>query len=248
MIHLSLGKLGSGKTLTQVRRIAMDKSNMKYYSNIKIDSPNAILLKTSMIIQTEVVGEKKKKNGEINPIVNKTFNKQFWVNVPKPISVVIDEIGQISNSRRSMSKTNIIINTWLVSLRRALGGLEYGQGDLVLIAQDIMQVDKLIRDLSVNIIYNISHWVKKCQKCGYGVYETSEMPEFMSVCRRCKSIELKKERLSIQLFYFNSVSSYNAWKIAGYRTYYKNEIIHDAHKYWNLYDTLQWDNLFEDEY
>ncbi len=74
------------------------------------------------------------------------------------------------------------------------------------------------------------------------------MPEPSFYCLRCGSSRLKVFGHIIEVWKFSTMLDYQAWSEWGNETFYRNYYIHDIVKVFPRYDTLQWDNLFEDYY
>lgn len=246
MIRISLGNIGSGKTVSEVREIALN-SHIKTYSNIITKLRHQKDINAGMIVKKELIDTKKKKDGSLIPVYRETLNTDFWKEIPKPINIVLDEAHSIINARRSMSKVNIIVTDWLALIRRILGSVE-GFGNLTFITQLPNRIDTIARDMATNVRYHICHYKKICKKCNLVWSETSEHPEQLYKCLRCNSYNIKKFDHKIEIFCFTSVNDYETWKNYNVKTWYKHYIINDIGKYFHLYDTLQWENLFSDLY
>ena len=133
-IRIVIGNVGSGKTATSVLDMLNNTHGRKTYSNIQTTLPNQIDIDPSMIIKSEVVDTKvNKKTGEAIPVKEFSLNMDYWKGIKEPIDVVIDEAHSVLNSRRSMSKVNIILTDWMALIRRILGSNDSGHGELVLI-------------------------------------------------------------------------------------------------------------------
>ena len=234
MIRISLGNVGSGKTASEVRELFFDRSKRMTYTNIETSLKNCITLKPEMIIIKKPVGKK----------IIYDVNVEFWKNAKKPINVVIDEAHNIIDSRNSMSRLNRAVTAWQSAIRRVLGESEGDYGELVYITQLLDSVDVRTRDLCTQFRYHICHYMKTCEKCSYIWKENSEMPEKRKSCQYCGNFQLKKSNFTIEILRFSSQDEFNAWKIDRQKTYYARYYVSDIEKYFNLYDTLQWTNLF----
>jgi len=248
MIRISLGKVGSGKTACEVREMALCKTNRVYYSNIKTSIKSNIVLQPEMIIKKELVGEKKKKSGDLEPVYDLKLNVDFWKGKHENASVILDEAHSIMNSRRSMHKANILITDWLALIRRVLGESESGAGELVLITQLPYRLDTIARDMANEIRYHVCHYQKKCLDCGTNWRENSEMPERLFECPNCHSINICKFNHQIEIRHFSNLNNYEQWNLFGKKSYFKWYIITDIENYFPLYNTLQWDNMFNNLY
>lgn len=219
------------------------------YSNVFTKKmPWVRKLLPNMIIQESVTyGERGKKNTEHK------LNVGFWKNVKKPVNVVLDEVHTMMNSRRSMSKINIILTDWLALIRRVLGSNEGGYGELVLISQIWNRIDIIARDMATEIRYHRCHYLKTCRGCGIQWNEHSDMPEKMLKCPRCGHWQLIKHSHWIEIWKFSNMDMYIAWDSGfrgskGKRPYFRHYPVMDIEDYFNLYDTEQWDNLFSEFY
>ncbi len=244
MIRISLGNVGSGKTAMEVREIALNKTHRKTYSNIMTKIDDQINLVPSMIIKKVVVGVKKNTGEDITDL---QLNVEFWKNVKKPINIVLDEAHSIINSRRSMSKANILMTDWLSLIRRVIGAAESGYGEVVFITQLPKRIDTIVRDMATQVRYHVCHYVKSCLKCGTYWQENSETPEGLWSCPSCNHWKIKKHSHTVEVWHFDSIVSYEGWK-EGWVTnnFYKHYFVTDIEDYFGLYDTFQWDNLFND--
>jgi len=232
-----------------VREMALAINRRKTYSNIRTRIKHQIDISPEMIIKREIVNYKKnRKSGQEEPVYKNTLNFDYWKNIKEPINVVIDEAHTILNARRSMSSINIIISDWLSLVRRVLGSTEAGYGELVFITQLHNRLDVIARDMATNIIYTVCHFIKSCKRCKLSVRENSEIPEQMEVCFRCGNTSLKKHSHILEVWHFQSMDMYLAWKEMAIKSFYKHYYIHDIEDYFHLYDTLQWDNMFSEFY
>lgn len=249
MIKIILGNVGSGKTAFAVREMYLNQLKRKTYSNIITTVKNQVDINASMILKREVTGYKKSNaTGEKEEVYKDSLNVEYWKNIKEPINVVLDEAHSILNSRRSMSKTNIIITDWLSLIRRVLGSSDSGSGELIFITQLAKRLDVIARDMATNVIYTICHFVKTCKKCGVAWQENSEMPEQLTECIACSNYNIKKHSHTLEVWHFPNMDLYSMWKDWGEKTFYKHYYVRDIEKYFPLYDTLQWDNLFNDFY
>ena len=248
MISIYIGNIGSGKTACAVRDIALNRTCRKVYSNILMKKlKNAIPIKHDMIVKKELAGYKKTKDGQ-EPVFDKKLNSEYWKNIKEPISVVLDEAHAIINSRRAMSKINIIVTDWLALLRRVLGSSDSGYGELVLITQLPNRIDIIARQMATQIRFHKCHYRKRCKKCGAVWQENSEMPEGLWECPKCGSSSLLKYNHMIEVWHFASMKNYEMWQEFGKRCFYKHYLVNDIEEYFKFYDTLQWDNLFSEVY
>ena len=245
MIRLSLGNVGSGKTLMEVREMALNPTGLKTYTNIATKGiKSAIAIKPEMIVKKTPIP--KGKTGKQK--YDLSLNLDYWKSIKEPINIVIDEAHILLNPRRSMSKVNIVMTDWVALIRRVLGQAESGEGNLVLITQLWNRLDTLIRDMATQVRYHVCHYSKRCKECSRVWHETSEWPEPLHACPWCHSRKVVKFGHIIEIRFFTAVDEFIEWKINGTMTFYKHQVVTDSEKYFKLYDTLQWDNLFSELY
>jgi len=228
--------------------MAINPMRRMTYSNIITKLKHQVNINPRMIIKEEKVGEKKKKDGKLEYIYKHTLNIDFWKKIKEPINVVLDEAHSIINSRRAMSKINIIITDWISLIRRVLGQTEAGYGELVFITQLPKRIDIIARDMCTNLVYTVCHYVKSCKKCRTSWQENSEMPEALWVCPKCQNYNILKHSHTLEVWHFPNMSSYEIWNDFAQKTFYKHYYITDIENYFKLYNTLQWDNMFSEFY
>lgn len=246
MIRISLGNVGSGKTANEVREMYINKRIRKTYSNILTKLPNQVNIKPSMIVKKKSVGTKQKRDGTVENVVEYSLNKEYWKSIKEPINVVLDEAHSIINSRRAMSKVNIIVTDWLSLIRRVLGSSDAGYGEVVFITQLPNRLDIIAREMATQVRYHICHFLKTCKRCGLTWQENSEMPEGYYVCYSCGCHDIQKHSHQVEIWHFPNMKDYDNWKNWGMKTFYKHYMVNDIEKYFPFYDTLQWDNLFNE--
>ncbi len=221
----------------------LNKSNRPTYSNIKTDIDNQIDIDAGMIVKKKLLKTIKRRSGELEGVYNYSLNIDFWKKKSGVCNVVLDEAHTILNSRRSMSHINIIVTDWLSLLRRILGQAKSGFGELVLISQLPTRLDIIAREMASQIRYHVCHYQKTCLKCGNYWMENSEMPEPKWFCS-CGNNDIQKHNHTIEIWHFSSFRDYNLWDQMQMKTYYKHYIVRDIEKYFPLYDTLSWENMF----
>lgn len=239
--------------VAEVRKMFLSNKRMNTYSNIQTTLKNQIDIDPSMIVEKNIVGTKTKKSGEIENIYESKLNIDFWKENNEPKNIVIDEAHSILNSRRSMSKINVILTDWIALIRRMLGSNDAGHGELVLITQLPNRIDIICRDMATKVSFHKCHYTKACKKCGFAWSENSEMPERSWQCSQCGCYRLLKYDHKIEVWDFANIQTYRAWNEGyngskGNRPFYNHYFIMDIEKYFPLYDTLAWDNLFSDLY
>lgn len=248
MISIYLGSVGSGKTASAVRHMFLNTAKRKTYSNIVTKIKTQIDISPDMILKKEVVKTKKNKQGEEVPVYDTKLNIDYWRNIKEPINVILDEAHSILNARRSMSKVNVILTDWIALIRRILGSTTADYGELILITQLPNRLDTIARDMATHVRYHICHYKKTCRKCGFSWNENSEMPEASYECLKCGYPNIFKHSYAIEVYCFANINAYNIWNDFSNKTYYNHFLINDIEKYFKLYNTLQWDNLFSEFY
>lgn len=227
----------------------VNSARRKSFSNIKTKGlKNAKLITSDMIVKREVTSETQKKDGSIEQKYKHVLNKEYWQNIKEPINVILDEAHTMLNARRSMSKTNEILTQWLALIRRVLGSSDSGYGTLTLISQLPNRLDLIAREMATKVKWHLCHYVKTCKKCSYGWRETSDTPEQLWHCGRCGNHHIQKHSHVIEVWHFANMSLYMQFKDYSAKTYHKHYFITDIEKYFPMYNTLQWDGLFDDLY
>lgn len=138
-----VGEIGSGKSLSMIRRVIM--SPHKSYVNFDPHGLNAIRMKNKHVFRYE-----KDKKGKYSIA---GVNWKFWENQQakgEDFNVLIDEGHNKLDSRTAMTKQNIIFKKYLSQIRKMLGPRE--KTDFVIITQDIYGIDVHIRRLCQYII------------------------------------------------------------------------------------------------
>lgn len=141
MIIIIVGAVGSGKTVSMVKKI-VDEDRFCFTNFNMREYKNYHRLKVSDIIMD--MGDEKKKKLMVN--------WKFWDDQRKRkggFSVYLDEIHNIADSRSAMSNTNRLITRWLSQIRKITSDSE---NDLIIITQSIAQVDIRFRELAQMII------------------------------------------------------------------------------------------------
>ena len=239
MIKLYFGNIGSGKTASCVREM-MQRTYMKTYSNILTNKlTNNIVIKRDMLIKKEFIKQVKEKN-----IYAESFNENYWKEVikkDKNVNVIIDEAHTIYNSRRAMSKQNIIFSDFLAMLRRIIGN--DAMSNLILVSQLSRRLDPIVKEMANNIKYFICHFRKTCNKCNYSWKENNEFSSPNYECPICNGHDITKHSHIIEIWEFKNNIMFETWFNTRQKTYFKHYLITDIEKYFPFYNTLQWDNL-----
>lgn len=245
MIKLVLGNVGSGKTASIVREMK-NKPFLTYYTNIKTRGlKNVHEIKPSMIIKKEHL--KTKRTGE--EVYKYKLNEEFWRNLiksKKGINIVLDEAHTLFNPRRSMSKVNQIMGDFLALLRRVLGGTGQREGQLILITQLSRRLDVYAREMATEVTFYKNHYFVICRKCGVYFRENNESPHKPDECIKCGSYRLEKKNFTIEILKFTNIDDFLIYQNTGNKTYFDHYIINDIETVFNIYDTLQWDNLLDE--
>ncbi len=209
---------------------------------------HCIPINPNMIIKKDVVGTKTKRDGTTEEVTEFKLNIEYWKSIKEPINVVLDEAHSIINSRRAMSKVNVIMSDWIALIRRVLGAAASGYGELVLISQLPRRLDPICRDMASQVRYHVCHYKKQCRKCLSHWRESSETPEGLWLCPKCGSDNIKKFNHKIEVWHFANMNAFETWDEYNAKTFYKHYLIEDIEKYFPLFDTLQWDNMFSELY
>lgn len=149
MIIIYLGGIGSGKTVSAVRHVI--ENPMTYYMNFNMkNTKDCHRIKVADIINSEK--EKLPENSKRKPRVINSVNWKFWEKARQKgnFSIVLDEVHNLVHSRRSMSKTNILMSKWISQIRKILADKE--DSHLILISQKIRKIDVDMRELANLII------------------------------------------------------------------------------------------------
>jgi len=245
MIKLYLGNVGGGKTAVSVKEMMFTDRHI--FSNIETKGiKNNHIITKDMIFKKEV--KSIKKNGQV--IYDLKLNVEFWKEARKKynaLTVIIDEAHNVMNSRRAMSKANIVMGDFLALLRRIVGGKGSDTGELILISQLERRLDPIAKDMATLIKYFKCYYVKICLKCNYSWNENNETNEPKETCPKCGG-KYKTDKHSIYVHCFKSVDAFKYWHDFGLRTYFRKYVIDDIQDYFPKYNTLQWNNLISKVY
>lgn len=236
MIIIFLGNLGSGKTLNAVRTIVNDKSDRKTYTNIGLKKYKHFY---KIKPQDVILKEKDEKGKE-----KLDLNVKFWQKQKKPLNIIWDEVHLTANARSSMTKANMVISRFIAMARRIVGFDKRGYGHLIFIAQSERTIDANIRDLVNEIDYHIGHWVLRCSDCGHNQSWNSQM-HVMEKCLNCDSPVIEKTDFTTEVLKFKSWDSYYKFILMGSKLYFERILIEDIEDYFKYYDTLQFENIWE---
>lgn len=244
MIRIMLGLPGSGKTACMVRELVKNPSRKITYSNIKTwHIENNRLITPRMIAHKDHISTK--KTGE--KVYKLSLNQEYWKNIvrkEKSINVILDEAHTLIDSRKSMSNINKVMSDFLSLIRRIIGSNEMGYGQLVLISQLERRLDIIAREMATNVRYHRCHYRKFCNECNYQWAEHNEIAEPLFHCKRCHSFSIVKKKHVIEVWEFKNIELFMAWRyLHKKKQHFKHYFITDIEKYFELYDTLQWENL-----
>lgn len=221
------------------------------YTNIQTKLKNCNLINAENIITKTLL--KNKRDG--TPIFKTELNMDFWKTIPKPSDIYLDEAHTILNSKRSMNKINIIIGEWLSMLRRILNDSTGKTGNLILITQRYMKLDNEARNLATLIQYHICHWIKECNDCHHWQQESSEESiedyqdiPMQNICINCKSKNIFKHSHIVEIHRFKEENDFLNWELNKIDNNDISFAITNINEFFDLYNTLQWDNLFKGYY
>lgn len=242
MIRISTGRIGSGKTLVEVKRILEHPDQaLLHYTNIEVDAPNTVTLRPENFVIATQIGMT--REGE--PKYSYRANVDFWKDLPKPLNVTLDEAHSIVNSRKSMSSINIAITNILALIRKLISS-EFGAGEITFITQLPYRLDRIIRDMADEVIYNICVWRVTCRACNLRWYESSESWKHTSYCPKC-SKPVIRDRHVIHSLHFKGIDDFIDWIDAGMDGRVGMEtVLHNAKRYFGKYKTHQIDNMIVD--
>lgn len=252
-IILFIGNIGSGKTANAVREIQLNQRPV--YTNIETKIKHANLIKgmstnekEPSIILKKHIKTVKKRDGSMENIYDFVMNVEFWKKNAIPgCDIYLDEIHNFYDSRNSGSRINRILNNFVALIRRINGNKKSIDGDIIFMTQLTRRADLILREMAHMVVYHIAHFIRYC-RCGYFIPLTSEIPDPPKLCPECGNNNLKDGKFRIEVFKFSSVENFDQWKYTKIPSYFRHYFINDIEKYFNLYDTYQWKNLFEDCY
>ncbi len=251
MITALLGKVGAGKSASMIREMLHNPTNMPTFTNIKTYGiANVYQITADMIIRRELL--RTKKNGE--KVYKYSVNQEFWQAAVKKfgaIRIVLDEIQNIANARRSMSSVNKVVNEWLSMTRRVVGDSPDGRGEMFVIAQMDAQLDSILKGMATSARYHVMHYQKLCHDCHHMWSETNETSEPLWVCPACGAPRqaIVKCNHVIEVWHFASMGLYQAWNEMGRprrKCYHSHYMINDIESVFDKYDTIQWENMIND--
>ena len=148
MIIATVGNIGSGKTVSIVKRIV--ESKKMSFVNFDVQAKNVLRLKKEHIVKETVIGHTRAGK----PITEREVNWKFWnraLRKYKEYHLFLDEIHNIAHSRQSMTKWNTLMSIWISQIRKILGDSE--KTHIYLISQRIDRIDVAFRDLLHCIIH-----------------------------------------------------------------------------------------------
>jgi len=213
---------GSGKSLTATKKIVDSKELC--YTNFHVRTPHTKRLKYAMILEYD----------ENNKPIR--VNWDYWKDSIQKyggFNIVIDELHNLLNARRSMTKDNILITQWVAQLRKVTGENEVY--DFLCISQELMRIDIAVRDLAHEIIV--------CEKFVGDkliptiVYENG---------RRQKRMIPEIWIMNIYFTGQSCVDRYERWKYYGTKSYNKRNM-YRANSYLRFYDSYEIVNFGETE-
>ena len=211
-----------------------DNSGLPIFTNIKTRNfKKATYVSNDKILKKETVLVGKKEKIQIS------FNREFWLSLPKPCSIYLDEIHFIADSRESQSQSNKAVTELISMARRIIGFDKYGYGDFTVIAQRLGSIDKRLRELATCIIWNKLHWTFYCENCEWVKYWNSDDPN-LKTCPNCDNRSLVKSDYFTERLFFNTIEALIDWLFNKDKTYYDRDIISDIEDYFKYFYTLQY--------
>jgi len=244
-IIIRLGNIGSGKTLCAVKELFDNMNGLQTYTNIQTKKiKNIVKIKSDMIIKKEVLSVSKTGVEKFKL----TVNKEYWQSLNKGVNIVLDEFHALADSRRAMSNVNKTVMDWVALIRRVLGEQDGQSGDLVVITQLERRIDVIIKELATMILYHTCYYQKHCRDCGFGWNENSDSPEKMSYCGNCGRHHITKSNFHIHIHYFSDIMDFYKWQYRGTKSYFRIQILKNMDRYFQFYNTAQWDDMFSEYY
>jgi len=111
MIIVISGGIGSGKSLTAVKHAVEESKHNKVLTNFTLKNiKNYYRLKKDDVLLTTTDGKK----------TTTQVNWEFWENT-RNVDIFLDELHNLINSRRAMSKENIAYSEWIAQIRKIWG-------------------------------------------------------------------------------------------------------------------------------
>jgi len=221
MIIIITGGIGSGKTLSIIKDIVTRKQNI--FTNFDIKGISFKRLKYEHIIKEE----EEWIEGKIKPVIKTILNYEFWQKqkLKGGFDVFLDEFHNVMNSRRSMSKKNVLMSDWLSQIRKILGDSE--RNNLYVISQKLKRIDVNCRDLA--------HMAIKCEK--------QEFKDVLIPTEVCENGKIIKKRLPLVVIwkkYFRDADALSLYEMYGNKTYYKQTrfIGNPYYKYYDSYELI----------
>ncbi len=215
MIIIIVGGIGEGKTLTAVHSLIHRRQNC--FTNFDLYKVKHDRLKYEHLFSIEEENGKKKMK----------LNFDFWKAQTKKggFDVYLDEFHNVMNSRRSMSKKNVLLSDWLSQIRKILGQTE--KNNLYLITQKLRRIDINSRDLA--------HLAILCQK---QVFINVKIPTLV-----VENGKLVKKRLPLTMIYkkyFNSADALSNYVDFGINTCRRTTrfMANDYFKFFNSYELI----------
>lgn len=220
MIRGVLGGIGSGKTLYTVKKIITTPHQV--YGNMTLTAPNYHRIRTSEVLQYD-----QDEKGKISVAPN----WEYWkaqIKKHKGFHIYLDEVHNLMNARRSMSKQNVALMAWVSQIRKVTGDSEIH--DLIVISQELERMDITIRDLLNEIIY--------CEK----ITLPQHTPTLAYKRGKIQLLDLPKTYIMQTVFTgTRCVPQYWSWRLGGARTYTSRRAFYanPMFKYYNSYEIVE---------
>ena len=228
MIIIICGGIGSGKSLTCVKEI-VDRG-FKTFVNFELCADNIERLRTEHLFNIDTETSPK---GKITKTL--TLNYDFWkklaVNNEK-FDIALDEFHNVMNSRRAMSKRNVILSDWLAQIRKILGQSEIN--NLYIITQKLRRVDVNVRDLA--------HQCILCQKVTHDI----KVPTI--VYENKKYVKKNLPYTIIYKHYFKDAESMSMYENFGMMNGHIKTTRFFANPYFRYYNSYELVDFGNDEY
>lgn len=216
MIIIVIGGIGSGKSVSIIKEL-VDRKEKSFVNFSCFKLKHTKRLKRGMLFT---------KNEQKKDIVN--FD--FWKNEINSggFDIYLDEFHNVMNSRRSMSKQNVLMSNWLSQIRKIMGNSE--KHNLYVISQKPRRIDVNSRELAHIVIY--------CRK----LIHPFSIPTIVRENGRIRKRNLPV--VEIFKYYFRSLEELDHWKMTGKKCMIKTThfIANSYYKYYDSYELIDFGN------
>ena len=223
MIVAIIGGIGSGKSLSGVK--FMLERDCPLFTNFRLRQKKNIkrLRYDHIFKETLIEPDSKSKKTKLS------LNWDFWTGQTKKhdgFDICIDEIHNIFNARRAMSKENVLLQQWVAQIRKILSGNE--RNHFIIISQRLERIDVSLRDLVGSVIY--------CQK----VQDHNTLIPTYVYIGKTRTLKYLPKTYIIQFMFKGTyaVDNYQNYVMNGSKTYnYRTRFV--ANKYYEYFDSYE---------